>query len=863
MKKTILAFFITLVYQGVAIAQFSTLTLSTPDPLDQCSWNNGIINFTVSPYDPGSTYEWTYDDYPNWSSQGFATRITLGYGQSIIFNCNLYPMPTTRITCSRIDSLGNYTDFGSTVVRSWTNWIPYFQDQNNCNTITIPVPYCNPLVFGGPYPATPGWYKDGVSMNLTDCTLSNPDSGTYEYRLTLTCGQTVSTMPINITTPLPVPVISAGGPLSFCQGNSVNLAVTSQPGWLYQWQKNGVNINGANSYNLNVSTSGSYSVFVGTSNGCTGQAVPVVVTVESGAVITASDSINCTGDTITLSASSASSYTWKLNNVNIPGANAQTYKATLTGNYQVITTGLQCNVSAGKTLSFIAVPAISLAAGGSLAILPGTGVGLSATTSNTTSLQWYKNGIVITGETFASLYATQSGAYKCIAANAGCETKSNIKTVTLKAANQLPSKSVTIQPDGTTGKDSWVVSSSPGSFNGTSPYVYAVCYNSGTLNVYRSYLQFDLSVLPPGTIINNAKLNLYNTQFGLNAPVNSTFLDPVTAIWNELGVKWSNQPAVTTYNRVTIPGTNNASQDWLNINVKGSVISMVNNPAKNNGWRLWLQNEAQAGNMTVGSSDNTTASWRPKLVVTYAWAKVDAGSTLTFCSGDSVALSTNAGAYTYKWKKNGVNISGATGITYYAKTSGNYSVVITDLNGATVASAQKTVTVNPLPNATVTAQGPLTFCAGDSVKLQSSTGTGYTFKWKKNNTTIGGAVSSSYTAKTAGSYKAVVTSSAGCSKTSASLTVSVPCRISGTHVLTGASVAVYPNPAIHSFTVQLDEGSDEPVYGDVFDISGKKVEAFTFNGNESFSFGSTLISGTYLLKLYNVSFNHKMLIVKY
>ncbi len=55
----------------------------------------------------------------------------------------------------------------------------------------------------------------------------------------------------------------------------------------------------------------------------------------------------------------------------------------------------------------------------------------------------------------------------------------------------------------------------------------------------------------------------------------------------------------------------------------------------------------------------------------------------TTTDGQSATLSislSGAGPYTYQWQDNGVNISGATGSTYVAQSTGNYSVVVTDSN---------------------------------------------------------------------------------------------------------------------------------------------------------------------------------------
>lgn len=76
-------------------------------------------------------------------------------------------------------------------------------------------------------------------------------------------------------------------------------------------------------------------------------------------------------------------------------------------------------------------------------------------------------------------------------------------------------------------------------------------------------------------------------------------------------------------------------------------------------------------------------------------AVITASGPLSFCSGDSVELSTVAvTGFLYQWRKNNNNIPGATSSTYIAKTSGNYKVKVTNTANCTAVSAGKTVSVN-------------------------------------------------------------------------------------------------------------------------------------------------------------------------
>jgi PKD repeat protein len=142
----------------------------------------------------------------------------------------------------------------------------------------------------------------------------------------------------------------------------------------------------------------------------------------------------------------------------------------------------------------------------------------------------------------------------------------------------------------------------------------------------------------------------------------------------------------------------------------------------------------------------------------------------TFCAGQSVLLKTIEGqGYTYQWRRNGNNISGATTSSYIATLGGSYTVSIT-LGSNSAVSDPVVVTVNNSPTASITPAGATSFCAGGSVVLNASTGQGYTYRWFKNDTLISNATASSYTGTQPGNYTVEVYN--GCYATSAPVTVS-------------------------------------------------------------------------------------------
>jgi CSLREA domain-containing protein len=163
--------------------------------------------------------------------------------------------------------------------------------------------------------------------------------------------------------------------------------------------------------------------------------------------------------------------------------------------------------------------------------------------------------------------------------------------------------------------------------------------------------------------------------------------------------------------------------------------------------------------------------------------------TQTVCVGAPASFSVTAsgiGPLTYQWRKDGVNINGATSSAFNiaattATDAGSYDVVVSTACGPAMTSNAATLTVNA-PPAVVTQPVSLTSCEGQAATFAvSATGTGLSYQWRKNGNNIAGATGSSYTiaavtANDAGSYDVVVsgTCSPAAISTAATLTVNSP-----------------------------------------------------------------------------------------
>lgn len=224
---------------------------------------------------------------------------------------------------------------------------------------------------------------------------------------------------------------------------------------------------------------------------------------------------------------------------------------------------------------------------------------------------------------------------------------------------------------------------------------------------------------------------------------------------------------------------------------------------------------------------------------------ISAGGATTFCSGGSVVLTAVHSGASLQWKKNGVNIPGATGVNYTVTKTGDYTCQTTSACG-TATSTVITVVVNKLPSASISAGGPTTFCAGGSVTLTETPVGGSSYQWYKGATAIPGATTTTYIATTTGNYKCRVTKTAtGCFKNSNTIAVSVVCREGD--VLAGSSFQLYPNPASDFITIETDLAREKTFY--LTDALGQILQTITTSENTITIDLNNISSGVYFIKM--------------
>jgi hypothetical protein len=188
-----------------------------------------------------------------------------------------------------------------------------------------------------------------------------------------------------------------------------------------------------------------------------------------------------------------------------------------------------------------------------------------------------------------------------------------------------------------------------------------------------------------------------------------------------------------------------------------------------NNWSLYADIGSQSVcNMAIGSGSTVTP---PTISTQPASQTVTAGQMATF----AVAAAGTA-PLSYQWKKNTVNITGATSASYTTPAtttsdSGSTFTVAVSNTAGTATSAAATLTVNPaqvVPTIT-TPPASQTVTAGQTATFTVvAAGTApMVYQWRKNAVNIAGATSASYTtpatttSDSGSTFAVVVTNSAG------------------------------------------------------------------------------------------------------
>lgn len=276
------------------------------------------------------------------------------------------------------------------------------------------------------------------------------------------CGNTAPAVTVTVNQPPSIPIITAGGPTTFCATSGANV-ILSAPGGMYTYVWSNGDITPATI----ISTTGNYRVTITDVNGCSATSVFTSVVAEplpSATNTALGNTTICQGNAVTLESSPGASYLWNTN------ATTQSISATLSGSYSVTVTGTN---GCSKTSSAIVVtvnplPVVSVTLNGNSSFCEGTSVQLISSSPN--------NNVWSDGTTGQVMNATMTGTYTVTVTNpvTGCSN-----TALSPLLIQLPAPTVIPHNVGS----GVLVANASG---GTAPYVYD--WNPGGISQSMTYL---------------------------------------------------------------------------------------------------------------------------------------------------------------------------------------------------------------------------------------------------------------------------------------------------------------------------------------------------------------------------------------
>jgi plastocyanin len=364
-------------------------------------------------------------------------------------------------------------------------------------------------------------------------------------------------------------------------------------------------------------------------------------------------------------------------------------------------------------------------------------------------------------------------------------------------------------------------------------------------------------------------------------------------------------------------------------NEPGNTVALVH--GSNNGTTpgiAWTQ-DSQNGWNPFGAAwpEQADIAFYVQPAITRTIAPILADFTISadsVCVGEQVQLdaSSTVGAVRYEWLLEGASITSTTAINAWATypTAGTYRATLKAYDACSgVVVISKYITVKELPDATITANGATTFCAGESVTLTASEASGYLWsngattrsivvsengdftvrvmnsngcgttseevktvvyplpdkpsigrsdvtltsnaatgnQWFRNSAAIPGATGAVYEATEPGAYQVQVTNADGCVAD-----MSEGLNVTEQDLVT--DLKVYPNPGSGIFDITFTGLRPDKVNIRIFDTVGKVVyeEKKNMLGSRGLQVNvSTAAAGVYMLQLQHNGRNHHRRIV--
>ena len=759
----------------------NTITITPVDLSYDCGTGRAYAKFHITNYNPFDPYAIYHTQYriDFGAGQGFSSDIASGEeGSDVSWEG---PFDASQaIICTA----WGYGDNNAPLVE----YSVYPPSGPSPATPTIissqSMPLCNGMTTVLTATGSDGSYVWSNGQRGPSIIVSSP--GVYTVRAEGSCSSSVASLPFEviISNSPHAPVIGSSNGVSLCNGQQTTLSATTSSGGIINWN------NGATGNSIITNSPGVYYAYQSNDCGTSDNSNVIVITTNQTPVAPSISSMNglslCNGEStiLTVSSTAGGEIHWNT------GQTGYSIIVSAPGSYYAWESN-ECGSSGISNTVVItarsAPSAPSISSSNGTLLCNGISTVLSASGDGT--ITWN------TGAEANNISVTTAGSYYAVVSN-NCGTSGASNTIVIETAN-TPGEPNVSSSNGIllcNGASTNLVTSP--SYGGAIRWSTGASGNAIAVNTDGIYYAYEVNGCGNGAVSNSLSITTGNTP---SAPV-------ITPSGNQL---LCNGESITlSSGGSNVVWSNGATGNSLTTSAAGSYYTYDRN--------------------SCGNSGNSNVV----VVTTVVCPTPLPGSSFLVCPGNNKTLDAGADYDSYEWS------NGATTRTI-SVGPGIYTVRVSK-QGCYATSAPVTVGYYSVTTPSVVASGPLSFCTGGSVILNSTSGNAYSW-----NT---GEHSASVIVNASGSYYVTVTDVNGCQATSPAVGVTVNPLPSAT--ITGnASVCQNETAPQVIFT----GSSGTAPYTFTYRIGGGAIQTVTSSGGNSASLAvPTNLAGSFTYTLISV-----------
>jgi hypothetical protein len=638
------------------------------------------------------------------------------------------------------------------------------------------------------------WTKDGQSLGVSGTSITVSEAGCYRVNAVAASGCQASSNEVCVTVnPAPVALVTASGGTEFCNESSITTTLTATPGGgnTYTWRRNGAPVSTSGSNIFRPTSAGTYDVIVTNLQGCGTVSNSVNVTVNALAtpVISANGRTEyCIGENINLLVTATAgvnvTYQWfKDGNPFGSSSSINSIVVSQPGRYSVQTTSGVCSGTSNEiivTQTPKPTATVTIAAPGDNTICEEGEIMLVANSGPDFMYQWYKNGMIMVGETGRTLvidsdrdmafigrhnYTVSVGRFGCMSDQSnpmeiivypkptgGLKTPNGATGICLGQSMILDAREDLSSPNANNPAElsyTWrfngvvIPGANSSTYRAENPGTYQVRILNGKTGCERVRDITLTTQTPPVVTV----FPTGNTTFCAGGEV------MLTASPTGDGYRWFR-------NGVIIPG---ATGRTYTATTSGNYQAEV----------------------TVGACSAVSPSGVTVNAIEVPSAEITIDGETDFCSNaNNTVLRTQPGADSYQWlmapsaNEMPMAIPGATSNTFQVTRQGLYWVIVTKDGCKDTTDTPIDISVRLAPRANIVANGNLVQCAGsrDLTLTALPPGANLTYQWFVGDninvaTPVAGATEAEFVPTFTGRFWVRITNARGCSTTSSSIDV--------------------------------------------------------------------------------------------